>query len=81
MSANELPRLDEELVKQQLDEEVRKEYSKQDRDERFEEYVTARRAISIWRASLTTVAMVLGVPITGLCLGLAVRLFRWAAGV
>ena len=73
--------LDQELIRQKVEEELRAEFTKQEHDERYEEYVTARQALTVWRVVLVVAALIIGVPVMALIAGLSVRLFYWASGL
>lgn len=73
--------LDEELARQQIEEKLRSEYQVQDDLERAEELATAYQALNIWKFLLRWTAIIVGVPLTALSWGFAVRGFRWASGL
>ena len=78
---DEPPRLDRELMRQEVEEEVRGEYAKQDLDERFQEFQTARQAMLIWKWILIVAGTVIGIPLLGFLVGLSIRLFYLASGL
>lgn len=73
--------LDETLARQQIEEEVRDEYTEQANIEIDQERTAAIAVLAIWRWTGRIALVMIGVPIIGLVTGFAVFLFRWASGV
>ncbi len=77
----EPPPLDETLARQQIEEEVRDEYTVQANAEIDQERISVLAALAFWRWVGRIALVVVGVPLIGLVTGLAVFLFRWASGI